>query len=90
MEELAKQDGLHGDGWQIFPRVEANQGQVQLGKGVHARRSAEVVSHFARLEHAWIGGGHTGQFECQVTFDRGIDLCGAVEVNIPSTILKLH
>src|ERR1043166_4726190 len=42
----------------VVPGKEAQQREIQFRKGIQTRHAAEVLGHFARAEHSWIGHGH--------------------------------
>ena len=89
MEPFADEEHLARDGGHVVPGHQADEGQVELRKGVHPRHAAEGPGHFPGAEHAWIGGGDAGQFQRQVGLDRGVHLGRAVGVDVPAAVAEL-
>ena len=86
MEPFADEEHFAGDGGDVFPGEQAEQREIQLGEGVHARHAAEVERHFARLQHARVLDGHAGEFERQIGLDGGVDLRRAAVIDVPAAI----
>ncbi len=74
----------------IFPREQAEQRQIQLGKRVHARHAAEVQRHLARLQHARIRDRHAGQLEREIRLDGGVHLRRPAVIDVPAAVRQLH
>ena len=90
VEPFADQDDLAGNGRHIFPGEQAQQRQIELREGVHARHAPEVQRHFARAQHARVGDRHAGQLQRQVSFDRRIHLRRAAVIDVPAAVRQLH
>ena len=90
VEPFADEQHLAGNGRDVFPREQADQREIQLGKGVHARHAAEVQRHFARRNMRGSVTRHAGQFEREIRLDGGVHLRRAAVVDVPAAVGQLH
>jgi len=74
----------------IFPREQAEEREIQLGKRVHARHAAEMQRHFARLQHARVGRRHARELEGEIRLDGGVDFRRAAVIDVPAAVRQLH
>ena len=89
VEPFPDEEDLGGHGGHVVPADEADEGQVELGKGVHPRHAAQGAGHFPGSEHPRIGRGDTGQLQRQVRLHGGVHLGRTVGVNVPSAVREL-
>ncbi len=90
MKPFANEHHLARDGRDIFPRKEADQRQIQFGKGVHARHAAEGQRHFTGTQHAPVGDAHAGEFEGEIGLDGGVHFRRSAVVDVPAAVRQLH
>jgi hypothetical protein len=89
VEPLPDEEDLGGDGGHVVPSHEADEGQVELGEGVHARDATEVAGDLPGAKHAWVRAGNAGELEGEVGLDGGVHLRRAVGVDVPAPVGKL-
>ena len=89
VEPLADEEHLARNGGHVAPLHQADEGQVELGEGVHPRHATEGSGHFPGAEHARISGGDAGQFQRQVGLDRRVHLGRAVRIDVPAAVGEL-
>ena len=90
MEPFADEQHFARNRRHIFPRIQADEREIQFGKRVHARHAAEVQRHFARLQHARVRHGHAGELEREIGLDGGVHFGRAAVVNVPAAVRQLH
>ena len=89
VEPLADEEHLARNGGHVVPSHQADEGQVELGKGVHPRHAAQGAGHFPSSEHPWIGRGDAGQLQGQVGLHGGVHLGRAMGIDVPSAVGEL-
>ena len=61
VEPFTDEEDLARDGRHMIPAHQADEGEVELGEGVHSRDAAQRAGHGASLEHTRVGGGEACQ-----------------------------
>ena len=89
-EEPAREEHhLDRDGGQELPRELAEQREVELRVGVHARDAAEPQDARAAFVHPWLHGRVAGELQREVGFHAGIHVAGPALVDVPPAVGEL-